>query len=141
MVSNVTKKTLCVKTYILEFSFIACASICLVNSGSANAQGFDKGFAAYMVGAYSTAFKFWHERAANGSVTAQSNLGFMYENGYGTPKDFVSAHKWYNIAASNGDVTARDSRLRLTDEMSKLQLSEALRQAKSCMLSNLKNCK
>ena len=141
MVSNVAKKTLCVKTYILEFSFIACASICLVNSGSANAQGFDKGFAAYMVGAYSTAFKFWHERAANGSVTAQSNLGFMYENGYGTPKDFVSAHKWYNIAASNGDVTARDSRLRLTDEMSKLQLSEALRQAKSCMLSNLKDCK
>ena len=135
------KKTLCVKTYILNFFLIACASICVVNSGSANAQGFDKGFAAYMVGAYSTAFKFWHERAANGSVTAQSNLGFMYENGYGTPKDFVSAHKWYNIAASNGDVTARDSRLRLTDEMSKLQLSEALRQAKSCMLSNLKNCK
>lgn len=141
MVGNVVKKTLCVKTYILNFFLIACASICVVNSGSANAQGFDKGFAAYMVGAYSTAFKFWHERAANGSVTAQSNLGFMYENGYGTPQDFVSAHKWYNIAASNGDVTARDSRLRLTDEMSKLQLSEALRQAKSCMLSNLKDCK
>ena len=141
MVGNVAKKTLCVKTYILNFFLIACASICVVNSGSANAQGFDKGFAAYMVGAYSTAFKFWHERATNGSVTAQSNLGFMYENGYGTPQDFVSAHKWYNIAASNGDVTARDSRLRLTDEMSKLQLSEALRQAKSCMLSNLKNCK
>ena len=47
----------------------------------------------------------------------------------------------YNIAASNGDLTARDNRLRLTDEMSKIQLSEALRQAKSCMLSNLKKCK
>ena len=129
------------KMLFLKMFFGISISIFLISPNVAEAQGFDKGFAAYMVGAYSTAFRLWHERATNGSVTAQSNLGFMYENGYGTSQDIVSAHKWYNIAASHGDVTARDNRLRLADEMSKLQIAEALRQAKTCMLDGFKNCK
>jgi TPR repeat protein len=29
------------------------------------------------------------------------NLGVMYASGQGMPRDYVEAHKWFNLAASN----------------------------------------
>ncbi|MBM3508691.1 MAG: SEL1-like repeat protein [Alphaproteobacteria bacterium] len=34
------------------------------------------------------------------------NLGFMYENGYGVPRDFVQAHKLYSLPRHHAIQTA-----------------------------------
>ena len=38
---------------------------------------------------------------------AQHNLGFMYENGLGTPSDDAQAVNWYRLAAGAGSVVAQ----------------------------------
>jgi hypothetical protein len=35
-----------------------------------------------------------------------NNLGYMYENGYGTTKDILEAFNWYKKAAEQGDAVA-----------------------------------
>ena len=45
--------------------------------------------------------------AEQGSVYAQSNLGYMYDTGRGTPQDYAEALKWYRLAAKRRDVNAQ----------------------------------
>jgi TPR repeat protein len=45
--------------------------------------------------------------AEQGSVYAQSNLGYMYDTGRGTPQDYAEALKWYRLAAKQGYADAR----------------------------------
>jgi S1-C subfamily serine protease len=47
------------------------------------------------------------ERAQNGDATAQFNLGSMYANGIGVPKDSAEAEKWYRKAAEQGHAAAQ----------------------------------
>ena len=47
--------------------------------------------------------KLYRLAAKLGFSQAQNNLGVMYTNGQGVPKDSVSAHMWFNVAASNGN--------------------------------------
>ena len=42
------------------------------------------------------------KKAEAGDATAQFNLGAMYANGDGVPKDLVQAHVWWNIAGAAG---------------------------------------
>ena len=42
--------------------------------------------------------------AEKGNAPAQFNLGLMYDNGRGVPKDEAEAVKWYRKAADQGDV-------------------------------------
>jgi hypothetical protein len=37
-------------------------------------------------------------------------LGFMYDSGQGVPQDYVSAHFWYNLAATAGNEQAAKNR-------------------------------
>jgi TPR repeat protein len=37
------------------------------------------------------------------------NLGSMYQNGLGVPKDLAQARKWYEMAAAAGDESAKAS--------------------------------
>ena len=46
---------------------------------------FDKGLTAYNNGDYATALKEWKPLAEEGDVDAQTNLGLMYQNGWGVP--------------------------------------------------------
>ena len=46
------------------------------------------------------------EKAEQGDVQAQSNLGIMYETGRGGPQDDVEAVRWYRLAAEQGDAGA-----------------------------------
>ena len=104
------------------------------------AQGFDKGFAAYMVGEYSIALIEWRRRAQLGSVTSMANLGNMYEVGAGVLQSNIFAHQWYNLAASNGDVTARERKKIVEGKMTSLQISMAVALAKKCMISGYVDC-
>jgi uncharacterized protein len=50
----------------------------------------------------------WYERAAAQSYAyAETNLGWLYENGQGVPKDEAEAARWYRKAADQGDAQAQ----------------------------------
>ena len=83
---------------------------------------------------YKEALK-WYRRAADqGDAAAQFNLGLAYTQGKGVSKDYILAHMWLNLAASDmtGEyrkkaVETRDTvAIRMTPE----QITEALRLAR-----------
>ena len=45
--------------------------------------------------------------AEQGDAQAQNNLGMMYFQGWGVPKDDKEAIKWFRVAASQGYALAR----------------------------------
>ena len=104
------------------------------------AQGFDRGFSAYVLGDYERAVTEWRNKASLGSVTAMANLGNMYEVGAGVEQSNIRAHQWYNLAASNGDLTARENKKILERSMSTYEVSAAISQAKKCMFSGYVDC-
>ncbi len=69
--------------------------------------------------------------AADAGVSdAQFCLGMHYANARGVDRDFVVAHKWLNLAAMQGDPSARDVRGELALEMSTDDIAEAQRLAR-----------
>ena len=75
----------------------------------------------------------WYRLAAEqGNAEAQSNLGLMYENGQGVPQDYVLAHMWVNLAASQGGETENAVKYRdiLARSMTPNQLAEAQKLAR-----------
>ena len=65
-----------------------------------------RGLDAYKKGDYATALREWKPLAEKGDASAQSNLGFMYDNGQGVPQDYKTAFKWYKLAAEQGVANA-----------------------------------
>ncbi|MFP4476298.1 MAG: tetratricopeptide repeat protein [Desulfatibacillaceae bacterium] len=49
--------------------------------------------------AYARVFRAYKQNAARGDPEAQLNLGMMYENGQGVPKNRLEASRWYEKAA------------------------------------------
>jgi hypothetical protein len=49
------------------------------------------------------------KKAEQGNASAQLNLGFMYSNGYGVPKDETAAYMWYLLAGVKGNEIARET--------------------------------
>ena len=70
-------------------------------------QDFQKGLAAAHSGDFATALREWTPLAKQGNADAQYNLGVMYENGQGIPKNYKTAVKWYRLAAEQGDAGAQ----------------------------------
>ena len=60
-----------------------------------------------------------------GYPKAQYNLGVMYANGEGVPKDDVQAYLWFNLAAAQGDELARTNRDNIEKQMTKAQIAKA----------------
>jgi uncharacterized protein len=49
----------------------------------------------------------WYEKAAAaGNAKAMANLGYLYINGYGVPKDYAAARAWYVKVAAAGSELA-----------------------------------
>ena len=65
---------------------------------------------------------------ANGDVFYQ--LGILYSAGGEIPADYVSAHKWFNIAAARGNKEALRLRREVAAEMSDEQIASAQRAAR-----------
>ena len=57
-------------------------------------------------------------------------LGLKYCLGQGVDRDFIAAHKWFNLAALKGNTAARDYRSEISREMDAVQIAEAQRQAR-----------
>jgi len=69
-------------------------------------------------------------KAEQGDAAAQYNLGAMYRNGDGVPKDLVQAHAWWNIAGSQGFKEAKKNLVSLEKEMTADQKAEAMKIAR-----------
>ena len=63
--------------------------------------------AAYARGDYATALRLLRPLAEQGDAQAQYNLGVLYDNGQGVPKNDAEAMKWYRMAADQGEAEAR----------------------------------
>ena len=68
---------------------------------------FQDGLDASQKGDFQTAFKEWTPLAEQGDVEAQYNLGLLYFNGDGVPKDLKQAVSWYKKAAEQGNSDAQ----------------------------------
>jgi uncharacterized protein len=58
-------------------------------------------------------------------------LGMMYSVGRSVPVDYVSAHKWFNLAALRGNAEAIRLRREIADQMSVAEIAAAQRAARS----------
>ena len=57
-------------------------------------------------------------------------LGMMYSVGRSVPIDFVTAHKWFNLAAMRGNAEAIRLRREIAAEMSDAEIGQAQRAAR-----------
>ena len=67
----------------------------------------------------------YRKAAEQGDAAAQYNLGLMYANGRGVPQDYVEAHKWLNLAATQGIKPAFENRNLVAKEMTPADVSLA----------------
>ena len=69
--------------------------------------------------------------AAQGDESAYYDLGVAFSTGsHGTACDLIEAHKWFNLAASQGHEEAALCRADISDEMSAREIAEAQRRAR-----------
>ena len=80
---------------------ILCLTVAVLlgSAGEGWSADFQKGWDAYNRGDYANALREWRPLAEQGRVSAQFNLGWMYEYGKGVPKDYKTAVRWYRRAA------------------------------------------
>ena len=96
---------------MLTTQLFAAAAMLLVTVGTlpAAAQTFDAAVEAYERGDYATALAGFQNYAEQGYAAAQFNLGVMYANGEGVPKDDAEAVRWYRLAAEQGNARAQSN--------------------------------
>jgi uncharacterized protein len=57
-------------------------------------------------------------------------LGMIYSIGSSVPADFVTAHKWFNLAAMQGNKDAIRLRREIAEQMSEVEIAAAQRAAR-----------
>jgi uncharacterized protein len=74
-------------------------------------------------------------QAALGEGAVQGNtlfdLGMMYSVGRSVPIDYVTAHKWFNLAAMQGNHDAARLRQEIAMQMSEAEIAAAQRAARA----------
>jgi hypothetical protein len=68
--------------------------------------------------------------AANASSDVLFQLGMLYSTGSNVPTDYVSAHKWFNLAAMRGNKDAIRLRREIAELMSESEIAAAQRAAR-----------
>lgn len=69
--------------------------------------GVYEGWSASRRGDFATALSEFQRLAEQGNFVAQYNLGVMYANGLGVPRDADKAARWFHAAAKAGDARAQ----------------------------------
>jgi uncharacterized protein len=72
-------------------------------------------------------------RSAASYASSESlfKLGMMYATGCSRPFDLVSAHMWFNLAATSGNERAIGMRQEIAIEMSRAEIAAAQRAARA----------
>ena len=74
--------------------------------------------------------------AANGEGEAYYDLGVAFSTGsHGAPCDMIEAHKWFNLAATQGHEEASWCRADISEEMTAREIAEAQRRAREWLRS------
>ncbi len=68
---------------------------------------FQYGRALHKAGEQAEAANWYRDAAGQGFAPAQNNLGVMYTNGHGVPRDDAEAVKWHRMAAEQGYVVGQ----------------------------------
>ena len=87
-----------------------------------------------------TAVKWYRLAAEQGNANAQSSLGGMYGMGRGVIQDWVYAHMWGSLAATNGDGLGGMLRDDYERKMTPADISAAKKLARECVRKNYKGC-
>ena len=74
--------------------------------------------------------------AASGDPEAYLDLGMAYSCGSGVEIDLIESHKWFNLAAVNGDVRGQELRAEVAEEMTAREIAEAQRQARAWLAAH-----
>lgn len=111
----------------------------LVFLTNSQAQDFNTGMAAFEKQDYSAALAILGDAAIAGDPDAQFVLGRMYARGLGVLQDFVQAHRWYNVAAANGQRMAPLARDAISEEMTAEQIALAQQMAQKSMAESANN--
>lgn len=98
--------TWCQARGIGMIKIITTGLVLLALNTSAKAD-FNSAVTAYDRGDYTTALREFRTLANTGMADAQYNVGFMYFNGRGVPKDLAKAAQWYRAAAEQGHAQAQ----------------------------------
>jgi TPR repeat protein len=56
---------------------------------------------------YVEAMRWFRQAADQGSPSAQTHVGYLYEKGLGVPQDYAEAMRWYRKAADRGSAVAQ----------------------------------
>jgi TPR repeat protein len=64
-------------------------------------------------------------------VDTYFELGMMYSVGRSVPIDYVTAHKWFNLAALRGNQDAIRLRREIAEQMSEAEIAQAQRAARA----------
>jgi TPR repeat protein len=86
---------------MFRFSFLLLILYLLIPSAAF--ADFSTGQQAYDSGKYKEALTEWQQSAKEGDANSQFQLGKMYEEELGFLQNFVLAHVFYNLAASQGN--------------------------------------
>ncbi len=76
------------------------------------------------------------QMAEDGAAEDQYRVGLIYATGDGVPMDLVTAHKWFNLAAMNGVLEARESRAEISQDMAPEEIATAQKLARECIWRN-----
>ena len=93
-------------------------------SACGEAVDYEDAVAAYAAGDYRKAFRLLKGLAEQGNVDAQYNLGVMYYEGEGVPKDYVQAYAWTIIAVVQGHEDAKHNLRGITKRLKSGQIIE-----------------
>lgn len=69
------------------------------------------------------------------AAEALFQLGIMYSLGHTVARDLVIAHKWFNLAALRGNVSAREYRCEIASEMIAEEVAAAQRMAREWLMT------
>jgi TPR repeat protein len=74
-----------------------------------------------------------HAVLGEGPVNASTlfELGMMYSVGRSVPVDYVTAHKWFNLSAMQGNRDAARLRQEVAGQMSSVEIAAAQRAARA----------
>jgi len=94
--------------YRVPVALIALWPVFLFASpAAAQEDASERGDAAYEMGDYEEAFKWYSQAAEQGNLAAQLNIGIMYDDGIGVAENDAEAAKWFRLAAEQGDEQAQ----------------------------------
>jgi len=106
---------------------VLTACLLAAMAGAAMAGPYEDGKAAYARGDFAAAFRLWLPLAEGGNAEAQYDIGLMYYEGRGVPRDYVYvfAYRWFALAAAQGNEQAAHQRDFIARFMTPEQILEA----------------